>query len=367
MSDLQLGLLAIGAVVVFAVLAYNKWQEARYRREAEGSLGSRHDDVLMGAAESAAGAPAAPSTTAGVSATTRIDQRIDPIFDGPETRTIPEDPAVFEEPLLAESTDFIVTIEASEDIDGEALIDAAAAPLAGFSKPVRLEGFNEAAAKWELLRPGTRYALMRAGLQLVDRQGRARDDELATFGAGVQQAAATAGALATVPDSREATARATELDAFCGQVDILIAMHVVATAAPFAGTKVRALAEAQGLVLEEDGRFRRRDDEGRVLYEIANMDATPFRAEAMRSLSISGLTLELDVPRAPEPARAFEQFRDLARQLAQALEAGVVDENRLPVSPAAFDQIAGQIQSVQSAMAARSIHPGTPSALRLFS
>jgi hypothetical protein len=367
MSDLQLGLLAIGAVVVIAVLAYNKWQEARFRREAEGVLGSRHDDVLMGAAESSAGAPPAPPATAGVSAATPMEQRIDPTFEGPETRTVPVDPAAFEEPLLAESTDFIVTIEASEDIDGEALIDAAAAPLAGFSKPMRLEGFNEAAAKWELLQPGTRCTLMRAGLQLVDRQGRASEDELATFGAGVQQAAASAGVLATVPDRGDAIAHATELDAFCSQVDILIALHVVASAAPFAGTKVRALAEASGLVLEEDGRFRRRDDEGRALYEIANMDASPFRAEAMRSSSISGLTLELDVPRTPEPARAFEQFRDLARQLAQALDASVVDEKRLPVSPAAFDQIAGQIQSVQSAMAARSIHPGTPLALRLFS
>ena len=47
MSDLQFGLLAIGAVVVIAVLAFNKWQEVRFRREAEGSLRSRHDDVLM--------------------------------------------------------------------------------------------------------------------------------------------------------------------------------------------------------------------------------------------------------------------------------------------------------------------------------
>ena len=31
MNELQIGLLAIGAIVVVAVLAYNKWQERRYR------------------------------------------------------------------------------------------------------------------------------------------------------------------------------------------------------------------------------------------------------------------------------------------------------------------------------------------------
>ena len=367
MSELQFGLLAIGAVVVIAVLAFNKWQEIRFRREAEGSLESRHDDVLIGTAENPGVAPVTPSTSAGRLQTARIEDRIEPTFDGHETRTVSTERATSAQPLLADSTDFVVTLEASEDIDGEALIDAAATALAGFSKPVRLEGFNAAEAEWEPLRPGVRYTLMRAALQLVDRRGPVSDGDLATFGAGVQQAAAAAGALATVPEHGEAMAHATELDRFCGQVDILIVIHVVATGIPFAGTKVRALAEANGLVLDEDGRFRRRDDESRVLFELADMDATPFRAETMRSMSVSGLTLELDVPRAPEPARAFEQFRDLVRQLAQALEASVVDEKRSPVSPAAFDQIASQIQAVQRAMAARSIVPGTATALRLFS
>jgi len=87
----------------------------------------------------------------------------------------------------------------------------------------------------------------------------------------------------------------------------------------------------------------------------------------MRATSFSGLTLELDVPRTPDPARAFEQFRDLARKLAQALEGNIVDENRATVSAAAFDRILAQIQAVQRAMAERSIPPGTPLALRLFS
>ena len=359
MSDLQFGLLAIGAVVVISVLAYNKWQEATFRREAEASLKSHHDDVLMGSAEDPAGAPAARPQS--------VRERIEPTFDGPEAGTAPAVHATPGEPLLTEAIDFIVTVEADEDINGEALAKAAAVPLAGFSKPVRLEGFDGSLAKWESLRPGGRYTLMRAGLQLVDRRGLVTDSDLAAFGAGVQQACAAAGAVATVPDRGEAMAHAIELDDFCGQVDILIAMHVVAAATAFPGTKIRALAEASGLVLEDDGRFRRRDAEGQVLYELASMDAAPFRADTMRATSFSGLTLELDVPRTPDPARAYEHFRDLARQLAQALEGSVADENRATLSAAAFDQILTQIQAVQRAMAARAIPPGTPSALRLFS
>ena len=357
MSELQLGLLAIGAVVVVAVLAYNKWQEYRFRREADGRLKSSHDDVLMGQTGSATATPPVRP----VSGTAQ--ERVEPTFNGPDA---PAADAA-ESAALSDSIDFIVTVEAAEDIDGEALIEAAAAPLAGLSKAVRLEGYAAGAGKWETLRPGARYTLMRAGLQLVDRRGTVSDEELTMFGAGVQQAAAAAGALASVPDRGEAVERAADLDGFCSNVDILIAMHIVASGTPFQGTKVRALAEAHGFVLDEDGRFRRRDEEGRTQYELGSLEGTPFRPDTLRSLSISGLALELDVPRTPDPARVFEPFRDLAHQLAQALEGRIVDEKGAAISPAAFDQILAQIRAVQQAMVSRSIPPGGPAALRLFS
>ncbi len=47
MSELQIGLLVVGAVIVAAVFLYNKWQERRYRREAEAGFASQREDVLM--------------------------------------------------------------------------------------------------------------------------------------------------------------------------------------------------------------------------------------------------------------------------------------------------------------------------------
>jgi hypothetical protein len=357
MSDLQLGLLAIGAAVIVVVLGYNKWQEFKFRREADGRLKSSHHDVLMGEAGSVKVEPAARP------APVRAEDRVEPTFNGPDDTTVDAQAA----PALSNSIDFIVAVEAAEDIDGGALIEAAAAPLAGLSKAVRLEGYAAGAGKWEPLHPGARYTLMRAGIQLVDRRGPVGNEELTVFGAGVQQAAAAAGALASVPDRGEAMARAADLDGFCSNVDILIAMHIVASGAPFPGTKVRALAEASGLALEEDGRFRRRDDGGRVLYELASLDGTPFRADTMGSITVPGLALELDVPRTPDPARTFEPYRDLVSQLAKVLEGRIVDEKRAAISPAAFDQILAQVQAVQSALISRSIPPGGPAALRLFS
>ena len=68
MSDLQLGLLGIGILVVIGVLAYNKLQEARLKRQSEESFGSQHDDVLLGGAR----ASRPPS-----------GERIEPTFSAP--------------------------------------------------------------------------------------------------------------------------------------------------------------------------------------------------------------------------------------------------------------------------------------------
>src|SRR5690348_6435427 len=47
MSDLQLSLLVIGAVVVGAVCIYNWLQERSYRRKISQSFTGAHDDVLL--------------------------------------------------------------------------------------------------------------------------------------------------------------------------------------------------------------------------------------------------------------------------------------------------------------------------------
>ena len=49
MSELQIGLLVIGGVVVAGVLGYNRIQERKARRDAERAFGSMHADALMDA------------------------------------------------------------------------------------------------------------------------------------------------------------------------------------------------------------------------------------------------------------------------------------------------------------------------------
>jgi FtsZ-interacting cell division protein ZipA len=169
-----------------------------------------------------------------------------------------------------------------------------------------------------------------------------------------------------MPDPKPALEHARDLDRFCGEVDIRIAVHLVNESAPFPGAKVEAAAKAAGFELDEpDGKFRRRDEAGRVICALANQEPIPFKVDSLETLSTRGVTLELDVPRAPRGA--FAGFRELAERFARQLDARIVDDNRQAVGAGAFQAIAAQLQAVHSAMEARGIVPGSTLALRLFS
>ena len=348
MSELQLGLLAIGAAVVAGVFFFNKWQERRYRHDVQAGFTSRHDDVLMGI-KGGAGQDQAFSAGRADPALGSLDADAGATARG-----------------LSELLDFIVPIETPDEVPGAAVLGAAAAAQRRCSRPIHWEGFDPEQNAWEPLAPDRSYSRLRAGMQLVDRRGAADEEQVAEFGAAIEEAAASVEVFATVPDAASALAQAKELDSFCGEVDIRVAVHILNDATPFPGARLAGLAASLGFKLDPtEGKFLNRDKDGRVLFALLNFGAARFDVDRLNALALHGVTLELDVPRTPRGA--FEQFRDLARSLAQGLNSRIVDDNRQLLGAAAFDAIGAQVQAVHASMEARGIVPGGALALRLFS
>lgn len=348
MSELQLGLLAIGAMVVVGVVVYNKLQEARLKRQSEEVFGSQHDDVLL----------------RDKGASRRSDGSIDRI-----------EPSLSEAPggasgaggMLDPGIDFIATLQAHKPVAGEAISTAIVDSLDRPAKTVSWEGYNRQAATWEPLAAAGEYAMLRAGLQLVDRKGAASQEDLSDFSAMVQAVAGAIGADCALPAAAAALERAQQLDALCADVDVQIGLNLVARGGAFSGSKIRTFAEARGLALERDGRFCRRDDAGLELYTLCNMDAPAFSAEGMKVLATKGLTLLFDVARVPGGIVAFDRYVEFVRALAEALSAGIVDDNRQPLDEAGLARIRAQLQALYASMEQQGIPAGSPLALRLFS
>jgi len=75
LSELQMGLLALGVAVVIGVFGFNKWQEIKHRKAGRGFV-SGHEDVLLAARAKNAAEPAIDAVGA-----MQVADRIEPHWE----------------------------------------------------------------------------------------------------------------------------------------------------------------------------------------------------------------------------------------------------------------------------------------------
>jgi hypothetical protein len=354
MSDLQIGLLMLGVLVVAGVLAFNWYQERQFRRRAEQTFAGGHDDILFerGATVAAAAAPP-PDPLEGV----RIEPRITPQMNAPGADGLagglPLQPG-----LPQPEIDYIVEIRAGEIIPAEQLTQLRRT-LATLGRIINFSGFDFRSKSWQpLALEGARYTSVRAALQLVDRSGPVNGEHLQRFGDAVRAAAREMAAIAELPEFAPALEQATNLDRLYADVDVVVGINVVArTGQVFHGTKIRTLAEAAGLQLQPDGVFHCLDDRGGALFSL----------DKIGSLTTPDITFLLDVPRVSDGLRAFDRMVTMSRSFADSLDGMLADDNRVPLNDAGLDKIRAQLRAIYGAMEQHGIHAGGPLALRLFS
>lgn len=358
MSDLQLALLVIGAVVVAGVYGYNVWQQRRLRLRTEQAFrDNKPGDALFG------GAASAPNAV----------ERIEPILASGGAPPPPA--AVTADPAAAPGAEPDSEVECIAEIRLEAPVPAdvlapAHARRAELGKPLRWFGLDAAAGRWTELQHGAagRFTAFRGALQLADRAGPASAVTLGQFRDLVNTLARDLGGEARCPEPEAEQARAARLDAFCAEVDVMMVVNVVSRdGAAFPGTKMRALAEAAGFKLEPDGVFRFHDEEGTHLFSLCNQEEAPFYPDAVKSLSTRGLTFVLEVPRVQSGEYAFDRMVTIARGFCGTLGAMLVDDNRVPLNDPGIERIRAQLRALGNRMETQGVPPGGPRALRLFS
>lgn len=363
MSDLQIALGVLGLLVVAAVYAYNLWQERRLRQRLERAFEGQREDVLLKQA------PAAPRE-----APPRIEPRIEPRIAAPgEAAAVTGrvNAAVQAEageegadPLI----EFAIAITAGSGI-GEQALHELQHQIAVFGKPARVLGYDDETGQWLSLgrEAGGGFSRLQAALQLANRGGPVHAPQLNGFCDAVRGWAGRHGATAEVPDTADALKAAQELDALCGEVDVAIGINVVALpGAAFTGDQVVEAATEAGFSLESDGVFHWHDGEGLARFTMENHEPEPFAADRLETQQTSGLTLLLDVPRAPDAGAALEEMARVGTVLAAALGGALVDDNRVPLQAAGVERIKSQLQEIHDTMAARGIPAGGSRAQRLF-
>jgi hypothetical protein len=203
MTDLQLGLLVLGAGAVIGVVLYNRLQERAVRREAEQAFASRHADVLLGGERTVVAAQSAPRG------------------HGP---AIP--PGAMPDPRL----DYVIALRIPVGLPAASALEAWKPIEQRFGRRVLLAGSD--GSGWKPLATGELRSLssLRAGLQMVSRSGVVSDAELLEFRTEVETLGARSRAECASPEMRQALDMARELDRLCADTDIQVALHVTGAA-----------------------------------------------------------------------------------------------------------------------------------------
>ncbi len=302
MTDLQLGLLVLGAVAVVAVLLYNRLQERAVRREAERAFGARHADVLLGG-EGGEGA-AAPLA--------HREHALPPAGAMPDPRL-----------------DYVVALRIAVGVPSASALEAWRPIEQRFGRRVLLAGSD--GSGWRPVAPGEMRSLssLRAGLQMVTRSGVVSDAELLEFRTEAETVGSRLRAECSSPEMRQALDAARELDRFCADTDIQVALHVTGIAPDAA----------------------------------AAQEAGPYQVSSRED----GVTFLLDMPRTAEPGRAYEAMARAATALASRAGGRVVDDRGNALDEPALAAIGAQLDAVRRRLSEQGIEPGSILALRLFS
>jgi FtsZ-interacting cell division protein ZipA len=367
MSDLQLSLLVIGALVVLGVYLFNWWQELQFRRRAEQAFAHKHDDVLLRAATETASDNPLDRIEPHISPAQMITEDIAPAADG--------NPAAEQMQPVQRADNGEAVIDYAAEVESDSLFSAAQLAealraLPQFNKPVSCSALDEATGGWvdPAGREAASFRKLRLALQLANRAGPATLAQLREFADAVQRLALALGARAHCPDTEPALERAVALDKFCMNADIAVGINIISRdTKPFAGTKIRALAEAAGLKLEDDLQFHYRNEQKQTVFVLDNQESTRFHPEELKNITTHGITLIFEVPRVADGLPAFDRMVEIGKGFAASLGGALVDDNRVPLTDAALDKIRAQLQGIYSSMEAHSVAAGSARAQRLFS
>ncbi len=357
MSNLTIALASLGGVVLAAVVAHGAWQARK-----------------AGPKRAAEPVPVPP----------RLEPR-EPTLDGVATTpgifsTVPTEPAPAPAPLeprlpkrpsvrLDALIDAIAPLTLEAPVSGEfVLLHMPPSRRAG-SKPFLIEGLNAESNEWEAPQPGQRYSEFQAGVQLANRTGALNEIEYSEFVQKVQDFAEAVGAMADFPDMLDVVARARELDAFAGDHDAQLAVHLQARSAAWSVGYIQQHAGRHGFVAGVvPGRLVLPSaEEGAPPVLTLTFDSQAAFADDPNKAAVRDVTLSFDVPQTDPAAQPFVAWQASAQALSLGMDSAIVDDHGRPLSPEGFAAIGSELTLLYEKLEARDLAAGSAAARRLFS
>ncbi len=357
MNTLNVGLLVLAALALLGVWSFNRWQQRQ--SQVRTSHKERHERKEPQALPDGADFDA------------DFQPQLAPHAAPPP---MPQAHIRLQEPIDA-LIDSIVALDLPKPCLGAALLKAWPNTRRVGSKPVLLEGWDEAAQVWEFPQAHKSYSQVQLAVQLDNRLGPLNAVEFSEF-IGIAQRYADHDAIQAhlqhLPEMQAELKRALELESFAKEVDVQLEFYVATQGAPWSVGLVEESVRPYG--------FQREKEVWRMLWrppeapEAEPMSAFSLQFDAQAALStelhengVHRLQLLLDVPQLPQDLRPFERLTEAVLGLAASLDGRVVDRDGRSISQELLQNLDAQLQEIYQQLALRDLAAGSPQAKRLFS
>ena len=359
MSDLQIGLIALGVLLILLVLGFNWWQDRRVRRKMQSHFPTSEQDPLLGAG--AAGA-------AGASAGGAPGPRREPGMGGEAPRAQSGQPAPVDPGTDADDAaepdpacEVVIEINFADPVRGAELLPYMQSLRHVGRKPMRVFASTDQRRHRARIHAGESYASMQLAVLLANRSGPLTAIEWSQAWARAQDMAERFDATIEGPDQQAVLEQGARLDDTCAALDTQVGLTLLLGSAQPAA-EVLAVARDAGFV-PDGNRLAWPNENGVTRFTLARADGAAFDAGMG---GIERLYLLLDVPCSPADTRAFGRMVDVGRDLAARLRAELVDDQGKPLADGSEAVIDERLQVLFGQLEQAGLPAGSERAQRVF-
>jgi len=345
MSDLQIGLILLGVVLILLVLVFNWWQDRRVRRQMQEQFPEREDDPLLGPAPTMAPARREPGLGPSVAA-------------APETPVDNDDDPAEVDP----TTEVVIDISFAQAVPSEQLRAATHGIRRAGAKPVRMFAEKEGGGHRARLRPNENYVSMQLAVLLANRSGALTEIEWSELWSIAQGIAEHFDGSLEGPEQNEVVERAQRLDAVCAELDAMVGLALQLPGALSVNEVSRALEEAG--FLRHGEQLAWMSEQGIPRFTALFNGRLPGEVQ---SAGVDRVELVLDLPNSPADDQAFSRMASVGRHLAANLDAQLLDDQGRPVADGADQAIDQQLHERYQQLQDAGFVAGEFRTARLFS
>ena len=352
MSELQISLIALGVLIILAIVGFNWWQDRRARHKMQDSLPDVGEDALFSDNKDGAEDDRREPGLGNLGLTTNSAEQASEGEPGIEAPLVEPDSVI----------EAVIELHLGQPLTGSELAVHLRDGLETGRRPVRVLLQTADGHLSNQLNAQQPYSTVQLAVLLANRAGPVTAIEWSQIWGKAQNLAEQLEATVDGPEQNDVLARADSLDSTCATLDAQVTLTLVLRERRPVDDLVGS-ATAMGFV-DRASHLAWIGDHGLECFTLFRADGQPLDQAGSH---VEQMTLLLDVPRSPANPVSFARMMEVGQELGRRVSGEIVDDQGNPLSSGADVAIDQQLQALFAQLDAAGLTAGSERARRVFS